>query len=582
MFDDQCVEPDATCLRRGVPYSETPVRARGCFILCSLGWLLAGGCLLYSAIFQAPASDEFGHFYAGLRYWQLGDLETFNVNPPLLRSICTFPAYLTGMGQEAADDSLRRDRMSRPEFSNGRKLFCTAPARFQYWLSMGRLFVVATTMAGGMLLFRWGKQLAGDTAGWLAAGMWFAQPQILSHGVLITGDVYCAVWMMVAIRVLVWTTEHLSAKRAIALGATVGMAVLAKFTALVLLPILLYAFAWQADRYRLHRLIGCLLIVGITLVLVVSLPYGFAGWGKDLRDYEFLSKSMSDPQSKYQFWRESLPWLRFPVPLPEQLVLGIDRQQLDFERGLPSYAAGLRAPHGWWWFYLYSMLVKLPSGTWIAIAATIYLLVAKRNAISRGLALPLALFAGMLAVTAAQDGFAQQHRYVLPAYPPLFLVIGVVAARGLQLDGRAGKRAGRVVQIGFAASLIASCWVAPHWLSSFNWPAGGSRSGYKCLFNDASDWGQDTYRVRDWIVQHQGGIPIYVRSSYSGHAQLAAVGAEFREFPNDWNDLERGCWIVVSKSNLVIDNRMARFLSSIPIHGQIADSHLVYFVGVDP
>lgn len=35
-----------------------------------LGLLLAAGCLGYSAWYQAPVNDEFGHFYAGLRYWQ--------------------------------------------------------------------------------------------------------------------------------------------------------------------------------------------------------------------------------------------------------------------------------------------------------------------------------------------------------------------------------------------------------------------------------------------------------------------------------------------------------------------------------
>ena len=33
-----------------------------------LGGLIAAGCLCYSAFYQAPVNDEFGHLYAGLNY----------------------------------------------------------------------------------------------------------------------------------------------------------------------------------------------------------------------------------------------------------------------------------------------------------------------------------------------------------------------------------------------------------------------------------------------------------------------------------------------------------------------------------
>ena len=65
-----------------------------------------------------------------------------------------------------------------------------------------------------------------------------------------------------------------------------------------------------------------------------------------------------------------------PVPLPADFVQGIDVQRLDFERGMPSYLRGQWAEHGWWYYYLYVMVVKMPLGTWglalLAVAAAVW------------------------------------------------------------------------------------------------------------------------------------------------------------------------------------------------------------------
>ena len=108
----------------------------------------------------------------------------------------------------------------------------------------------------------------------------------------------------------------------------------------------------------------------------------------------------------------------------------------------------------------------------------------------------------------------------------------------------------RACLAGFLLTVCASVVVAPHWLSSFNWVAGGNRSGYRCLFNDASDWGQDTYRLQRWIEQHRIEAPVYVHSTISGHDELEAVGAQFESLPTSLDAVHRPCWIVLSKSNL--------------------------------
>ncbi len=557
-------------------------------IVC-IGWVIASSCLVYSAIFQAPVNDEFGHFYAGLRYWQYGDTNIFKVNSPLIRGIATLPAYGAGMRDHCEEDDSGMGAADRVEFPRGRDLFIGNPQRFQFWLTVGRMGIALTTLFGGWLLFRWATELGGHGAGILAAGLWFAQPQILSHGVLITGDVVCGVSMLCSLRVLVWAVDNLNWQRATALGAMLGLSVLVKFTALVLLPVALLLMAWQADRYELRRLLGLSFVILAVMIIVLGLPYSYAGFGKSLPEYPFLSGSFHELQATAASFADRVGlgknWI--VVPLPEHLVLGLDRQQLDFELGLPSYAAGLRSSHGWWWFYLYSMFVKLPTGTLFSLGTAVAVLMVapiqeiwssgrrlaslstrKKDGLLSGLGPAMGLLLAVLFATSMQDGFAQQHRYVLPAYPPMFLIASVTIARSSACVQYLGM-------LGFATSLLGCVVSGPHWLGAFNIFAGGNTTGYRCLFNDASDWGQDSYRVRDWCEDH-ASTKIYIHSTFSGHRELQSVGAGFEALPIDFTQLELPCWLVVSKSDLAMNSWLSRALEDYSPVDYVGSSHIVY------
>ena len=47
-----------------------------------------------------------------------------------------------------------------------------------------------------------------------------------------------------------------------------------------------------------------------------------------------------------------------PSPFPEQFLVGVDEQQLDLEKGYPSYYFGKFYPDGVWWYYLVGVPAK--------------------------------------------------------------------------------------------------------------------------------------------------------------------------------------------------------------------------------
>lgn len=530
--------------------------------------------LVCTAIFvQAPTSDEYGHLYAGLCYWQQGDTAMFNVNSPFVRSLGALPGFFWGLESEKIDDRI----LGRQEFQLGRRLFISRPQLFFNSLRSGRILVSSFCLLATVLIYRFTIRCSGlSSAGLMAVALWSYQPQVVAHSALITSDIACSALMFACVCQLIATMNKISIINSFLLGALLGAAVLSKFTGLILLPIVFCSVIRCADRASLSRLCAAMGVIMVTFALVVSIPYRFEGVGKMLVSYTFVSFAGSDLQNGLL---SSIGYL--PVPLPQQLLLGIDRQQLDFERGLPSYAAGYHGSHGWWWFYLYSMLVKLPVGTLLSIFAAIIAAALGGREITRGLGILVFVLGSLIVVTCWQDGFSQQHRYIFAIYPFLFAMVGVIGARACQSKKTLFRLPircfGYAIGVGSTLTVFACCSVSPNWMSAFNSIAGGNSSGYRCLFNDASDWGQDTYRVAAWINRHQSVTPIFVQSSFGGLDELKAAGAgSFRGLGTSIRELPRPCWLVVSKSDYVI-NPLLQFELDVwqPIE-TVGGTHLVF------
>lgn len=554
---------------------------------------------------SSPVSDEYGHFYAGVQYWHHGDLHSFNVNPPLVRALGTLPAYLNW--DELAHfspsfdmtDTLKSGALSRAsvrsEFPYGRELYATSPKQFQRQLFWGRLLVSLFAVAATVAVFRWSQTLYGVTPhnrspqklspygsaiGLVAAGFWAFQPQVLAHGSLITNDIAVAAAMLVSSLCFCRWIKSLHWQDAALGGATLGLALSCKFTALLLCPIYLAFVIWRYWSTRQPRIIGQASLALALTLLMIALPYGFDGVGKPLGELKFTEDALYGQTIDEIASRFENAWFgRIPCPVPEQYLDGMDRQQSDFREGIISYAAGMNTTHGWWWFYLYSMLVKLPTGTLVAIAASLLYLIGRmfdrdhRWSISLDQILIGCIAAAMIEITAYKSGFAQQHRYILPLYPFLFLLIVAPLARHHESNTSRIVNAG--ILVGLMATLIASIGIAPHWLGAFNTVSGGTDRGHFHLFNDATDWGQDNDLIAHWITTHPQHRPLKLISSTGLGMGIREAYPEFATLGR-YNDANQK-WLIVSKSDL---SRNPSLLHSLPTEPteSIGASHLLFRV----
>ncbi|MEJ7733695.1 MAG: hypothetical protein WKG00_31430, partial [Polyangiaceae bacterium] len=203
------------------------------------------------------------------------------------------------------------------------------------------------------------------------------------------------------------------------------------------------------------------------------------------------------------------------LPLPEDMVRGIDVQRRDFQVGLRSYLRGEWRNEGWWYYYLYGLALKVPLGLWGLVALAGVVAVRRPVAGELGVLLPPAV---ILAFVSSQTGFSHHLRYVLPVFPFLFIHVARLVPWA-RCQGRARTALVGALALSAAAASLA---VVPHSLSYFNALAGGTRGGPRHLLDSNVDWGQDLLELQDWMARHPDARPMHL--AYFGQVNPSVEG----------------------------------------------------------
>ena len=510
------------------------------------------------AVRHSPTYNELSHLSAGLRIWCEGKFDLYVVNPPLVKAVAAVPVA----GLEPKTDWNAIGVEPRPEIQTGER-FAKINSRGVVWyLRVARWMCIPFSILGAYVCYCWGRELYGNVAGLTASILWCFSPYVLGHGSLITADVPAACFGVLA-GFLFWRwLRQPSWPTTVAAGLGLGLAELAKFSWIVLFllwPLLWFTWfgVWRCKwNWRTISCHGAMLSLMLALaVLVINAGYGCEASFQRLGEYHFVSRALGAyytdngfPQHQHHSGnRFANSWVgTIPIPLPRNYLLGIDMQNHDFEAGMFSYLRGEWSDHGWWYYYLYALLIKVPLGVWalmaMAIGATIF--VKGYSASWRDEMVVLVPGLVILIFVSSQTGFSVHSRYVIPALPFLFVWTSKVG-RVFEMRPFTKKRLAMatVVVLALAWSASSSLAVYPHSLSYFNElaavlptpadasypePIGtgeedrgivsrigktltaGSRNGPRHLLDSNIDWGQDLFCLEDWCESHPEAEPIKV------------------------------------------------------------------------
>jgi len=477
------------------------------------------GLFLWAAVTNFVTIDEVGHIPAGISYWQTGRFRIYRVNPPLPRMVATLPVLAARPKVDYRH--LTDGPGDRPEWEIGRDFAAANVSNYMTLVRLARLPGLLWSLAGAWVVYRWSRDLYGESAACLGLVLWCFEPTILAHAPLVTTDVPAAVAGLASTYAFWRYLRRPSWRGALIAGGLLGVAQLTKFTLLVLYglwPVLWLVWAAGPRPVRLPRRLAVALqavaILASSLV-VLNLGYGFSGTGRPLGSFRFVSRpfigDIDDwdadavaPRNRFA----AGPVGSLPCPVPADYLLGIDEQGRDFEGGVPSYLAGTWRNVGWWDYYLYALAVKWPLGLWGLVLLNAGLTISghARRATPRDESVPWLAAGAIFTFVSAQVGMTAHMRYILPAIP-FVLVSTTKLAELLKRGARPARVLVAALLVGDVLSVVA---VSPHWLSYFNEAAGGPRRGHDHLLDSNIDWGQDLLNLKRWLAAHPEARPLHL------------------------------------------------------------------------
>ena len=337
------------------------------------------------------------------------------------------------------------------------------------------IWLAVTLVAAGAL----GARIGGPVAGWLSVLFASLDPNLIAHASVATTDIALAASTALALWAALGERQQPSPGRAAALGAFIGLALVAKFSAVLLAPLALgTAFVRTGGRGR--RLAGHLaLSLGCAWLVLVG------AYGGD-RLFQPLESTVWK-SGLFQSIATSAPGL--PAPLPLSFLEGVDRSRSrDAAEVLTVAILGKVSAKPLWYYFLAAwslktpialMLVSLAFGPWLIANAR------RRPEIAWLLAHQAITLAFFSFAFKTQLGF----RYTLMLVPVTYALAAVGASQTLQRRGAA-----------WLAILVASTSLAEtsrYWgdpLAFSNALVQPKRKSYLFLANSDIDWNQNRER----------------------------------------------------------------------------------------
>jgi hypothetical protein len=514
-------------------------------------------------LFKSPTCDEprylgLGIYLAKHRKW---DIEDTLAHPPLsyyLSGLALSPLHIPDTVW-AIPNSVQRGQAIIRLYPN------------DLVIRLARLPIMLFSLLMGIFVYRWASDLYGVRAGILALAVFSFSPIVTSFAAIANGDNAIAA-LTLATTYYWWRFNVDSSVRNLLLtGLSFGFALLSKFSAPMLLPVMLLtgiatvyrrehevvgrhkAFAMSAtagaqstpardtsisssdDRIvrpkNLRWLARSLVVMTVIAVVIAWAGYGFeTGFASDAakRPHHLLDKLFSS--------RPALQHVAYviaehtPVPMPSFLKGTMFIFITSKEWSTLTFLMGKYSAKGFWYYYLVGLLLKTPVGVLILLLLSLVFWRKLRGYRSDELFLivPFLFLLGYFSLlTTIQVGI----RFVLPVIPFAYIFLGKSANLPRIWNLRWGNIVLATLVLWTAVSAIR---IYPDNLAYFNELAGGPDNGYKWMVDSNLDWGQDLAGLKRYMDSHRLRK---IKLAYFGTAEPEYYGIDYDYLPSSMVEL---------------------------------------------
>jgi len=461
--------------------------------------------------------DESLHLTTGYMEWKYGDYRFDPEHPPFQRMWDALPLFFMSDVHPAPDIADKVDQFNwigYGQFETAHQFLYKANDADRL-LDAGRFMTALLGVLLGILLFCWTREWLGFWPAVAGLAMYSFEPNILAHSSLVTTDFSITCFLFGSAYFLWRLSRRLSVANVAGAAIFCALAVVSKFSAIVLIPIVPVLLAvcifrqasWTcsvrsvgemvSQRIRLAAAAIILLLVGLSCWAGIWAAYGFryapganGGWSFDPAQNGAV--------------RGNAPTLAAVVKridstrlLPNAYVQGFLFGQQK-STGRVAYLTGKVSKNGWWYFFPVAFAIKTPTTLIFLFLGGLTLMGFRWRSIAKDAAFVLVPPAIFL-VAAMNSNLNIGLRHILPIYPFVILL----AAFCSTVMVRSRRQFFRIALIlCFCFWLFEFASVYPHTLAFFNQTVGGPANGYKYLADSNLDWGQDLKPLKEWMDQN--------------------------------------------------------------------------------
>jgi len=464
---------------------------------------ICGALLLLMAVNLCAAisrksitNDEIVHIPAGYYHLVAGEFQLNNEHPPLLKMWAALPLLIIQPDEPPAPKTEDENFMERT-WGFHERFWQANQARFQAVTFWPRVMMIPVTLALGVLIFVFTRSLFGETAAVISVALYTLEPTVLAHGRVVHTDVPSALSYLLFFFALYKYSQvsgRRGNRRALLLGLACALALLTKFSMLVILPVLAFYFISQLYLERRDRgqrreiLLHCGLITLIVLSLI-NAAYYFQHPTLEASDVRWVAM-----KSPALLGMVTTVVRIVSKVVPTYYLFGVYNIELHNYFGHATSLLGRYNDLGWWYYFPVAFALKTTIPflliTIVALAWATWRLL-KREWRFLWILIPVGVYLAISLTSHINIGI----RHLLPVFPFLFIAGGALLGQVLQ--------ARRMVGIAVLAVLFA--WMGfevlrnfPNYTPYMNQLA-WSHPHWYYLSDSNVEWGDDVNALADYL-----------------------------------------------------------------------------------
>ena len=418
------------------------------------GLLLAFmGLQMFAVIWQKSITvDELVLIPSAYYHLVDGDFQLVNEHPPLPKIIAAIPLLFVQPNEVTPTGN--SPNRSEAIWAREVGFWGQNPEKSESLSFWPRVPMILLSMGLGILIFWFGRLLFNSRVAVLAVTLFTLEPTLIGHGRVVHTDVPAAFGYLLFFMTLYGYFRRRTWRWAAYLGAATAIAILTKYSMLLLGLVLAPVFIIEFWR---HKERGKLLIHAattfITIVLVVNAAYFFKHAAVNEADTQWLTTYMPAHAQNLMTLSRLLSYV-----LPKEFVLGILYQFWHNGEGHAAGLLGMYSQTGWWYYFPVAFLLKttLPF-LFLSLAAigwSIFRLVRHRESNFLWLLLPAAIYSVFVLFSHIDIGV----RYLIPLFPFLIILGAALLSQLLQLKAR---------KVGLSLVVVLVAWMGIEALRAF-------------------------------------------------------------------------------------------------------------------